>query len=259
MGVYAHPDDESTCAGGVLAHYADSGTRVIVVTCTNGEFGDGPGGVKPGQDGHDTGLVAAVRRDELNAACRRLGVSGVERLGYHDSGLPGWDRYAGGEVFSKVPVEVVSARIADVLDHYRPDVVLTHNADAAHEHADHRHTARATALAVEESGLPVNLYFSAHGAGHWRRLVAATGIHRPAPDPDLARALDRIDRQVTTTVDISHVVRRKHAALLEHASQKGSSLAANLAPKDYAAVFATECFIRIRGLASGNDLFGRQT
>jgi LmbE family N-acetylglucosaminyl deacetylase len=259
MGVYAHPDDESTCAGGVLAHHAGEGVRVIVVTCTNGEFGDGPGGVKPGQDGHDTGMVAAVRRAELNAACRQLGVSGVERLGYHDSGLPGWDRYAHGEVFSKVPAPVVSARIAGLLDHYRPDVVLTHNAAAGHEHVDHRHTARATALAVEESGIPANLYFSAHGAGHWQRLLAAlarTGIHRPAPGPDRARALELIDRQITTRVDVSHVVRRKHAALLEHASQKGSSLAARLAPKEYAAVFATECFIRIRGLASGNDLFG---
>jgi LmbE family N-acetylglucosaminyl deacetylase len=248
MGVYAHPDDESTCAGGVLALHADEGVRVVVVTCTNGEFGDGPGGVKPGEDGHDTEKVAATRRSELDAACRRLGVSDVERLGYHDSGMPGWDRYARGEVFSKVPVEAVSARIGELLDRYRPDVVLTHNATAQHEHLDHTYAARATALAVENSGIPATLYFSAHGAGHWQRLLEAlaqAGIRRVTPD--LRPALALIDSQITTTVDVIDVVHRKRAALFEHVSQLGSSLAAKLSVEQYASVFATESFIRVRG------------
>ena len=40
MAVHAHPDDESSSTGGVLAKYADAGVRTVVVTCTNGEFGD---------------------------------------------------------------------------------------------------------------------------------------------------------------------------------------------------------------------------
>ena len=66
MAVHAHPDDESSSTGGVLATYSDQGVRTIVVTCTNGEFGDTPGGVKPGEDGHDE--QAAQRLDlELRA------------------------------------------------------------------------------------------------------------------------------------------------------------------------------------------------
>jgi LmbE family N-acetylglucosaminyl deacetylase len=258
MGVYAHPDDESTCAGGVLARHAKEGARVIVVTCTNGEFGDGPGGVKPGEKGHDTGVVAAIRRAELDAACWRLGVSAVERLGYHDSGMPGWGRYARGDVFSDVPVDAVSARVAQLLDMYQPDVVLTHNATASHEHADHQHAARATALAVEDSGIPVKLYFSAHGAGHWQRLrdaLAEADIRRPAMDPRRQRALALIDEQITTKVDVSQTVDVKRAALFEHVSQLGSSLAARLSPVRFASVFATESFIRVRGAASDRDLF----
>ena len=53
MAVHAHPDDEASSTGGVLATYSGQGIRTVVVTCTNGEFGDAPGGVKPGQDGHD--------------------------------------------------------------------------------------------------------------------------------------------------------------------------------------------------------------
>ena len=36
MAVHAHPDDEASSTGGVLALYSDQGVRTIVVTCTNG-------------------------------------------------------------------------------------------------------------------------------------------------------------------------------------------------------------------------------
>src|SRR5262249_45089848 len=61
MAVHAHPDDEASSTGGVLAKYSDEGIRTVVVTCTNGEFGDTPDGVKPGQDGHQEQAVAEIR------------------------------------------------------------------------------------------------------------------------------------------------------------------------------------------------------
>ena len=51
MAVHAHPDDESNSTGGTLARYAAEGVRTVLVTCTNGEFGDAPGHIKPGEDG----------------------------------------------------------------------------------------------------------------------------------------------------------------------------------------------------------------
>ncbi|WP_460492919.1 PIG-L deacetylase family protein [Dactylosporangium cerinum] len=48
MAVHAHPDDEATGTGGVLARYAAEGVTTVLVTCTDGRCGDGPGGVKPG-------------------------------------------------------------------------------------------------------------------------------------------------------------------------------------------------------------------
>ena len=61
MAVHAHPDDEATGTGGVLARYAAEGIRTVLVTCTDGRCGDGPGGVKPGEPGHDPEAVAAAR------------------------------------------------------------------------------------------------------------------------------------------------------------------------------------------------------
>src|SRR4051812_39971756 len=73
MAVHAHPDDECSSTGGVLAKYAAEGVRTIVVTCTNGELGDGPGGIKPGDPGHDTEAVAATRRAGPRQAGGALG------------------------------------------------------------------------------------------------------------------------------------------------------------------------------------------
>ncbi|GAB3876766.1 hypothetical protein GCM10029964_024420 [Kibdelosporangium lantanae] len=241
MAIYAHPDDESTCAGGVLARAADAGVPVVVVTCTDGEFGDGPDGLKPGEPGHDLRAVAATRRRELDAACAVLGVGTVERLGFHDSGMRLWERLAGVQVFGDVPVATVAERIGELLDRHQPNVVLTHNPTATHEHRDHVHTARAVARAV--AGRPVTLYFSAHGTRHWQALAAA-GIRRPSLDWAI---LDQIEAAVTTRVAVADTVDRKRAALFSHVSQLSSSLAAQLPAADYAAVFGVESFIRVQG------------
>jgi LmbE family N-acetylglucosaminyl deacetylase len=144
--VHAHPDDESTSTGGILAHYALEGIRTVVVTCTNGELGDGPGGVKPGQDSHDTKKVATIRLAELEKACRHLGVSDIELLGYHDSGMLDWDYKHRPNVFCNVPMESVAVRISAVFQRYRPQVVVTYDPDGTYQHPDHVHAARATAL-----------------------------------------------------------------------------------------------------------------
>src|ERR671914_2220069 len=69
MAVHAHPDDEATSTGGVLARYSDEGVRTVVVTCTNGELGDLPGGLKPDMEGHDEEAVVQLRLKELERAC----------------------------------------------------------------------------------------------------------------------------------------------------------------------------------------------
>ena len=91
MAVHAHPDDEASSTGGVLARYGDEGIRTVVVTCTNGEFGVSPGGIKPGDDGHDELEVAEIRLAELRESGKHLGVTDLELLGYHDSGMVEWD------------------------------------------------------------------------------------------------------------------------------------------------------------------------
>ncbi len=162
--------------------------------------------------------------------------------------MPGWAELTDHTVFSDVPVEPVAARLAELLDRYRPDVVLTHNAHAGHEHVDHRHAARATVLAIQNSD--TSLYFSGHGVERWRLLeeaLAQNGIHRVEPDWERLCALAEIESRVTTRIDLGPAVLRKRAALREHRSQLASSLAAQLSAEQYASVFGTETFIRMHG------------
>ena len=115
MAVHAHPDDEAISTGGILARYSAEGVRTVLVTCTNGELGDAPGGIKPGEPGHDEAVVVPLRRKELEASCEVLGVTNLELLGYHDSGMEGWPQNDAPNSFWRTPVAVAGSRLAALM------------------------------------------------------------------------------------------------------------------------------------------------
>ena len=154
MAVHAHPDDESSSTGGVLARYASEGVRTVVVTCTNGELGDAPGGIKPGDAGHDEAEVARIRLDELERACATLGVAHLELLGYHDSGMADWDDKDRPDVFCNVNVDEAAERLSGLFEKYQPDVVVTYDELGGYDHPDHVHASRVTMAAVARTGIP---------------------------------------------------------------------------------------------------------
>ena len=103
--VHAHPDDETSSTGATMAHYAQKGAEVYLITATRGELGE----VTPPQLQHlevgkpgctDNGeALGEYRVGELNGALEALGVhhhlflgqepataKGVPAL-YRDSGM----------------------------------------------------------------------------------------------------------------------------------------------------------------------------
>jgi LmbE family N-acetylglucosaminyl deacetylase len=265
MAVHAHPDDEASSTGGVLAKYADEGIRTVLVTCTNGEFGDTPDGVKPGDDGHDEQAVAQIRLDELRESCKHLAVSELELLGYHDSGMPDWEYKDRPDAFCNVPQSVVAGRIGALIERYRPQVVITYDADGAYQHPDHVHAARCAVAAVEATGIPDKLYLTAMRRSGWRELWDALrerGVEVPDMrdiDEDMLRQMEETERRITTTVDIRDVLDRKRAALLSHASQIRESWFNKIPPDLAVRVFGQESFIRARDTTGApvpeDDLF----
>jgi LmbE family N-acetylglucosaminyl deacetylase len=250
MAVHAHPDDEASSTGGVLAKYGDEGVRTIVVTCTNGEFGDTPGGVKPGEDGHDEEAVAQIRLAELRESCKHLGVTDLELLGYHDSGMPDWDYKNRPDAFCNVPEDEVAGRIGALIERYRPQVVISYDPEGAYQHPDHVHAARCAAAAAAATGIPAKFYQTAMRRSDWRELWEALreqGVEVPDVrqiPPETLRQIEERERRITTNVDIMSVLERKRAALLAHASQIRDSWFSKIPPEVGARVFGRESFIR---------------
>jgi LmbE family N-acetylglucosaminyl deacetylase len=265
MAVHAHPDDEASSTGGVLAKYADEGIRTVLVTCTNGEFGDTLDGVKPGDDGHDEQAVAQIRLEELRESCKHLAVSELELLGYHDSGMPDWEYKDRPDAFCNVPQSEVAARIGALIERYRPQVVITYDADGAYQHPDHVHAARCAVAAVEATGIPDKLYLTAMRRSNWSELWDALrerGVEVPDfrnIDEEMLRQMEETERRISTTVDIRDVLDRKRAALLSHASQIRESWFNQIPPDLAVRVFGEETFIRARDTTGApvpeDDLF----
>ena len=250
MAVHAHPDDESSSTGGVLARYAGDGVRTVVVTCTNGELGDAPGGIKPGEPGHDEDEVARIRLDELERACETLGVAHLELLGYHDSGMVDWEHKDRPDVFCNIAVDVASERLGGLFERYRPDVVVTYDEHGGYDHPDHVHASRVTMAAVARTGIPAKAYFTAFrrsGFAKFRAVLEEQGADLsqfPEPDPEQMRLLDAVEARITTVVDIGPFVEQKRTALVTHASQLEESFFGKLPTEAFSALFGEEAFIR---------------
>jgi LmbE family N-acetylglucosaminyl deacetylase len=248
MAVHAHPDDEAS-GGGILATYSDEGVRTIVVTCTNGEYGDAPGGIKPGQPGHDPEKVAQLRLAELRESVRILGVSDVETLGYHDSGMPDWEYKNSPDVFSNIPIEVVADRIGVLLTKYRPDVLVTYDDQGAYQHPDHVHASLSAQAAAAATGIPAKVYLSTMRGSSWRKIWdALRAAGEQVPDWDIdeerARRAAEAEKRITTTIDIRPVLARKREALFAHGSQIDESWFSKVPVDVTEAAFGYEYFIR---------------
>jgi LmbE family N-acetylglucosaminyl deacetylase len=248
MAVHAHPDDEAS-GGGILAASADQGIRTIVVTCTNGEFGDAPGGIKPGEDGHDTEMVAQIRLAELRESAKILKVSELETLGYHDSGMEEWDFKNRPEAFCNIPIATVAERIGDLMAAYQPQVLVTYDDQGAYQHPDHVHASRAAQAAAKATGIPAKVYLSTMRGSNWRKIwEALREAGEPVPDfvedEERGRRARESEERITTTVDIRGVLERKRQALFAHGSQINDSWFSKIPPEIAEAAFGYEYFIR---------------
>ncbi|MFD4727570.1 PIG-L family deacetylase [Streptomyces seoulensis] len=265
MAVHAHPDDEATSTGGVLARYAAEGIRTVLVTCTDGGCGDGPGGVKPGEAGHDPVAVARMRREELEASCEVLKISDLEMLDYADSGMTGWASNDAPDSFWQTPVAEGAARLAELMRHYRPDVVVTYDENGFYGHPDHIQAHRITMAALELTDLTPKVYWTTVPRSQMARfgeVMREFGGDMPEPDPAEAAALADIglpDDEITTWVDTTPYSDQKYDALAAHASQGENIFFLRMGKERFGEMMGTETFLRVRDTTGAptpeNDLF----
>src|SRR3972149_4715386 len=116
----AHPDDESFGPGSTLAQYAAAGVKVYVICSTGGEAGT----VAP-EHMQGYGSIKELRAAELDGAGKALGLAGLYRLGYRDSGMRGSAENKHPECLAMAPLDEVTGRIVKIFREINPDVVIT--------------------------------------------------------------------------------------------------------------------------------------
>ncbi|MFP4513277.1 MAG: PIG-L deacetylase family protein [Acidimicrobiales bacterium] len=226
LSVWAHPDDETFLAGGVMAAAAANGQRVVCVSATAGELGtDDPDRWPPDRLGQ-------VRRWEAAAAMAVLGVSDHRFLDYPDGGLATLDR--------DEPID----RIASLIDEVAPDTILTFGPDGRTFHPDHQTVSDWVARAWDAAGGRGRLLHAALSEEHleeWSDRYEQWQIYMSDERPDGVPA-DRL--AVRLRLD-QHLLDRKTTALCSMHTQISPSLAL-LGEDDLRASVAEECFVRAR-------------
>ncbi|MDZ5445969.1 PIG-L family deacetylase [Micromonospora sp. 4G57] len=265
MAVHAHPDDEATSTGGVLARYAAEGISTVLVTCTDGRCGDGPGGVKPGDPGHDPAAVVAMRQEELEASCASLKVTHLETLGYGDSGMMGWPTNDLPGAFWTTPVAEAADRLAELIRQYRPDVVVTYDENGFYGHPDHIQAHRITMAAVAMTDIPAKVYWTTvprSAFAEFGRIMQELGVEWAEPDAASAESVPQLglpDDEITTWVDTSSYGAQKFDALAAHASQTENIFFLQLGRDRFTELMGMETFVRVRDTTGApvpeDDLF----
>ena len=237
LAIFAHPDDESIAAGGLLAWTAALGAQVTVLSLTHGEQGGSIDRDAP------TGSFALgdLRARELRRAGEALGIHEVRLLTHPDGLLPWVDATALERDIRRV-IEALDAR-----------VVVTFDEDGLYWHPDHvaTHERVTTVVAAIGPDAPA-LYYASIPPGAMRSVMNAaldqTGPETPPPrtvlgvdDPD---AFGSLAPTPTHVLDTSEFARQKYDALRCHQSQQRTCALPHLHEQDVARLLGIEHYRR---------------
>ncbi len=242
LAVHAHPDDESSGTGGLLRLTTIQGHQTVLVTCTNGELGDvkDPNlALNPLENPEDGARLGDVRRAELAEAASILGITHLHLLGYHDSGMAGWDTNTAPHAFMNAELDDPVGRLVALIRTHRPTVVVTYDENGGYGHPDHIMAHRITIAALKaaadarqfpDTGSPWDIpkvYYTTWARSDMIRvfkILHFLGRETPLRDPDFdLNTLGCPDDLITTRIDIRPVLRAKWQALFAHRSQMGNN------------------------------------
>jgi LmbE family N-acetylglucosaminyl deacetylase len=200
--IFAHPDDETFCAGGTIAKYAAAGIATDLFCATNGDAGRSSGVPVSSRE-----ELAGLRRTELEAATRVLGISTIEAPGYGDGTLHQLD-----------PTDLIGDMVS-FIRRTRPTVIVTFGPEGAPTgHRDHRAISRAATAAFFLSGL-ATAYADQIAEGLTPHRAQRLYYHAwPFPHVDPSLKLESVP--ATAVIDVRPWNERKLAAFMAHATQR---------------------------------------
>ena len=222
LSVWAHPDDETYLAGGLMASASDRGHRVVCATASAGERGTADPTAWP------PARLAPVRCREIAAAMAALGVDEHEIAGFPDGDLGACD--AAGAAWARRLIEAV-----------RPDTILTFGADGMTFHPDHVAVHRWVTGAWNDLGRPCRLLYAATSVAYLDRfgeLLEQWQVYMSDDRPTGVAVADLAVDLHLYGPDLD----RKLVALRAMASQTAGPIA-DLGLDEYAALVAEEAFV----------------
>ncbi len=199
-GIFAHPDDETFSIGGTIAKYAARGVRWELFCATDGDAGRSSGvAVKSKAE------LGAIRRNELIAAARLLGVKGdIVARGHPDGRL------------GEVDPDRLIGEIVRFLREARPDVVVTFGPEGApNAHRDHRAISRAATAAFFLAASP-----TAYGDQENTPHAAARLYYCTWPPPGPGSPHTVHGAPATVRVDVRRELEVKRRAFEVYATQR---------------------------------------
>ena len=234
LAVFAHPDDESFGPGGTLAMCAAEGVAVWLVCGTDGEAGTVEAEMLAGYA--NTGQLRAA---ELCCAAQALGITGIDYLGYRDSGMAGSPENQHPQCLHQAPLDRVAGDVVASIRRHRPHVVICDYEFGGYGHPDHIKLHQATVLAFQAAAdpeqyplagpphRPERLYFTAFSPGFIKWVVRLMPLAGRDPhkfgrnhDIDLVQIMSW-ETPVNVKVDVRPYLDRKQAASACHKSQGG--------------------------------------
>jgi N-acetyl-1-D-myo-inositol-2-amino-2-deoxy-alpha-D-glucopyranoside deacetylase len=264
MAVHAHPDDEAIGTGGVLARYAAEGVRTVLVCCTRGELGEIADPTVANVDN-----LAEVREAELRAGCALLNVSALHLLDYRDSGMIGTPENDDPRSFWRADLDEATGRLVALIRRYRPQVLITYDANGFYGHPDHIQAHRITVAAFDaasdptrypEQGLlpwaPSKLYYTTvpkSGIALLSERLRELDIEVPF-EGDGEPEFGTPDEEITAAIDARAFADAKREALAIHRSQVGvNHFFLRMPPPLWVEAMGTEYFVRARSTMPAPD------
>ena len=195
LGLFAHPDDETSASAGTMVKWVKEGNNAYVVTATGGELGTlGTGGLVI-----DRSDLAEVRESELKHNLSMYGCNPPFLLRYRDQEL------------ANESLDVLSTKVLEVMNSVHPDVIVTFGPSGISKHPDH--------IAIYKATRKAYIYYK----NSFHRTEYPLLIYPSIPE-DVAKAysleLSPEEKRMDIIVDIKSSIDTKIQGLENYKSQQ---------------------------------------
>lgn len=165
LGIWAHPDDEIFCMGGLMAMAIRNGQQVACVTATRGEAGVQDELRWSGQN------LGKIRTEELNKAYELLG--GVDHF---------WLDYEDG-CCRQASTDEACMKLSRIIAEVNPDTIFTFGSDGMTGHDDHKTVSMWCRESCKKLDLP---------------------IYHPIHTPEQLKAIEPLDKALNIFFNVDH-------------------------------------------------------